>query len=194
MLQKTDSNNAPDIIKSWVESHSDELFSWAMYKTSSKEASEDLVQETFLAAYQNFKTFEGKSEPKTWLFSILKNKIADHFRRAFRNSENTTISFNQFFDDNENWILSERPQKWKDDDEEHLLDNHEFRKTLTGCLKNLPEKWNASIILKFIEEKKSKEICQDLDLTPTNYWQMLHRAKLQLRKCLELNWFHKNDE
>ena len=176
-----------DTIKSWVSLFSDTLYSWAFYKTSEKETAEDLVQETFLAAYQSFEKFGNKSEPKTWLFSILKNKIADHFRKSFRNNENKTISINQFFDENGDWRMNERPKNWETD--EHLLDNSDFQKTLNGCMEKLPKQWNASIILKFIEEKESKEICQELSISTTNFWQILHRAKLQLRKCLELNWF-----
>jgi len=183
--------NANATIKCWAELYSDQLFTWAFYKTSNKETAEDLVQETFLAAVHSFQKFESKSEPKTWLFSILKNKIADHYRKSFRNGENKTVSFNQFFDSNEDWITDQRPQQWQADDEEHLLDNQDFKKTLAHCLEKLPVNWKTFIVLKFMEEKDSKLICQELEITATNYWQILHRAKLQLRKCLELNWFNK---
>ena len=186
-----DKANSNATIKCWVELYSDHLFTWAFNKTSDKEAAEDLVQETYLAAVQGFAKFEGKSEPKTWLLSILKNKIADHFRKAYRRNVNNTVSFSEFFDGNEDWITNQRPQQWKEDAEQHLLDNHDFKKTLTQCLEKLPANWKASIVLKFMEEKDSNDICQELEISPTNYWQILHRAKLQLRKCLELNWFKK---
>ncbi len=190
-MQNISANSSSKEIEKWVSLFSDELFTWAFYKISDKELAEDLVQETFLAAYQKINSFENKSEPKTWLFSILKNKIADHFRRSYRNGSNTTISFEHFFDENENWIPDQKPQKWEMEDEKHLLDNFEFNQTLKNCLQKLPEKWNASIVYKFIEEKNAEQICQELDISPTNYWQILHRSKLQLRKCLEMNWFKK---
>ena len=186
-----DKANANATIKCWVEMYSGQFYTWAYYKTSDRETAEDLVLETFLAAVNSFQKFEGKSEPKTWLLSILKNKIADHFRKAYRSNVNNTVSFSEFFDGNEDWITNQRPQQWKEDDEQHLLDNHDFKKTLTQCLEKLPANWKASIVLKFMEEKDSNEICQELEISPTNYWQILHRAKLQLRKCLELNWFKK---
>ncbi len=92
-----DAINADATIKRWVGMYSDHLYSWAYYKTSNKETAEDLVQETFLAAVRSFEKFEGKSDPKTWLLSILKNKIADHFRKAYRSNANNTVSFTQFF-------------------------------------------------------------------------------------------------
>ncbi len=190
-MEDVTNTKANETIKCWVGLHSDQLFTWALYKTSDREAAEDLVQETFLAAVHSFEKFERKSEPKTWLFSILKNKIADHFRKEYRNHANDTVAFNQFFDSNEDWITDQRPQQWQADDEEHLLDNYDFKKTLTRCLENLPANGKASIVLKFLEEKDSTQICQELEITATNYWQVLHRAKLQLRKCLEINWFTK---
>ena len=125
-----DTTNANATIKCWVELHSDQLFSWAYRKTSDKETAEDLVQETFLAVVHSIEKFENKSDPKTWLFSILKNKIADHYRKSYRNAENRTISFNDFFDSNENWISESLPKHWQIENEENLLDNHDFNKTL----------------------------------------------------------------
>jgi len=190
-MQDNSANSTSKEIENWVYLFSDELFTWAFYKTSNKEVAEDLVQETFLAAFQKADSFENKSEPKTWLFSILKNKIADHFRKVYRNNSKIEISLEYFFDENENWIENQKPKNWEFDDEKHLLDNVEFNQTLKNCLQKLPEKWNASIIYKFIEEKNADQICQELEISPTNYWQILHRSKLQLRKCLELNWFKK---
>ena len=71
-------------IRSWVNVYSDKMYSWALYKTNSKETAEDLVQETFMIAFQSFDRFEGRSDPKTWLFGILNHKIADHFRKIYR--------------------------------------------------------------------------------------------------------------
>lgn len=122
------------VIKSWVEAFSDKMYWWTLYKTNSKETAEDLVQETFLAAFQSIEKFEGKSEPKTWLFSILNNKIAEHFRKAYRNptinesdrSVDTEASlFDTFFDSNGNWKKEQRPKEWHID-ERNLLDNTEF--------------------------------------------------------------------
>lgn len=73
-------------IISWVEAYSDKLYSWALYKTKNKETAEDLVQDTFVIAFQSFNKFEGKSDPKTWLYGILNHKITDHFRKVLPQS------------------------------------------------------------------------------------------------------------
>lgn len=191
MQNALDTTTPAMTIKSWVEQYSDNMYSWALHKTSSKETAEDLVQETFLAAFQSFSIFKGDSNPKTWLFAILNNKINDHYRSAFRNPIIPDNSiFKKLFDDNDQWRPDQRPQQWTEETE-HLLDNTEFRLTMERCMKKLPDNWFSAVQLKFMEEKNGEHICQELGITPTNFWQILHRAKLQLRKCLELNWFKK---
>jgi len=194
-----DISNPAKTVKCWVELYSDKMYTWAFYKTSNKEIAEDLVQDTFLVAFQSIQKFEGKSDPKTWLFGILNNKIADHFRKVYRNPiiteserlDNNNFSWlNNFFDEDGNWKKNQRPSEWSEE-KGNLLDDLEFKKVLENCMEKLPANWNATLQLKFLEEKNSEHICQELQITPTNFWQMLHRAKLQLRKCLEIHWFKK---
>ena len=179
---------ANEQIKQWVKQYSNELYSWAYYKTSDKALSEDMVQDTFIAALKGYQNFKGESEVRTWLFGILKNKIADHYRKVQRRS-NVKISEHNSYFENGHWRESEMPKEWSDDEEKHLLDDVNFKAILDACINNLPVNWSAIIRLKFIDDKESKFVCQELDITATNYWQIIHRAKLQLRKCLELNWF-----
>jgi RNA polymerase sigma-70 factor (TIGR02943 family) len=189
--------SATKIFESWVELYTDNLYSWALFKTSNKETAEDLVQETFLTSHQQFEKFRGDSDPKTWLLAILNNKINAHYRKKYLqtdiNQYHETATkdlniFHQLFDDDDHWKDKEKPISWKTD-EDHLLDNKEFNMVLTSCLAKLPDNWRSAINLKYIEQKKGEIICQELDISPTNFWQILHRAKLQLRKCLEINWF-----
>lgn len=92
------------------------------------------------------------------------------------------------FDADGHWQQSHRPIDWEEE-EEHLLDNDEFQAILKRCLDALPEKWSSCVKLKYLSEKKGEDICQELDMTLTNYWQIVHRAKLQLRDCIENKWF-----
>ncbi|MBA7520431.1 RNA polymerase sigma factor YlaC [subsurface metagenome] len=173
----------------WVETYSSDLYSWAYHKVSDAELAKDLVQDTFLAAAEKIDGFKGESSPKTWLFSILNNKIIDIYRKKVNqpaNMENKT--FSNFFDKDGNWQYEKRPQEWHED-EGHLLDNDEFKAVLHKCLDALPEKWNACVRLKYLMNKNGEEICQELGIAPTNFWQIVHRAKLQLRDCVEKNWF-----
>jgi RNA polymerase sigma-70 factor (ECF subfamily) len=186
-----DTTNPTATIKYWVELYSDNMYSWALHKTSSKETAEDLVQETFLASVLSFDKFKGESNPKTWLFSILNNKINDHYRDSYQKLKvDGNLIFETLFDKNDHWKIDQTPQPWTEDSE-HLLDNLDFIKILQYCISILPGNWHSAIQLKFKDEKDSEHVCQELGITNTNFWQILHRAKLQLRKCIELNWFEK---
>ena len=88
---------------------------------------------------------------------------------------------------NERWKSESRPQYWRDEGE--LLEDEEFKKVFNDCLDNLPEKWSSVVHLKFLGEYNSKEVCSKLDISKSNFWQIMHRAKLQLRYCIEMNWF-----
>ncbi len=176
-------------LKNWVNDYTPELYKWAYYKTSSIETAEDLVQETFLAAAERIEAFKGESSAKTWLFSILNHKIIDYYRKNVNKPvaiESITIS--TFFDEDGGWQPERKPKDWQDVDS-HLLDDDEFQLILQKCLDALPEKWNTCVKLKYLTEKSGEEICQELGIAPTNFWQIVHRAKLQLRNCIENNWF-----
>jgi RNA polymerase sigma-70 factor (TIGR02943 family) len=181
-------------VSDWVYAYSDELYSWALFKTSSEDVAKDLVQETFVAAFDSFPTFKGKGEgsARAWLYSILRNKFIDHYRKSIREmplrQHDGDDFMNDLFDNGGQWRKSERPHAW--DDEKMLLDDEDFNTTFKGCLNNLPEIWHYCIKSKFFEQKESNEVCQALNITPSNLWQILHRAKLHLRKCLDQYWFN----
>ncbi len=177
-------------LASWVELYAKDLYHFAWQKVSDVTLAEDLVQDTFLAAAEKIETFEGKSHPRTWLIGILKNKIADHYRKTLRQAPTLILApedLASFFGANDRWKKDNRPQPWGE--QEELMDNHAFVLVLEGCMDKLSVTMNACIRLKFLAEKKAEEICQELGISTTNYWQLLHRAKLQLRDCLEKLWF-----
>lgn len=176
-------------LSEWVESYTTDLYSWALHKVSDSELAKDLVQDTFLAAAEKAQGFKGDSTPKTWLFSILNHKIIDFYRKKVRQPVRVDNQvFSTFFDEGGDWKVEKRPGQWSNEDE-HLLDDIEFQAVLKECMDELPENWNTCIKLKYLMNKNGEEICQELNITPTNFWQIVHRTKLQLRSCIEENWF-----
>jgi len=95
----------------------------------------------------------------------------------------------EFFDANDRWKPEYRPLDWGI--ENKLSDDAEFAKALKNCLEILPEKWLSAVRQKFLEENNADVICRQLEISKSNFWQIIHRAKLQLRNCLELKWFRK---
>lgn len=178
-------------LSEWVEKYTDKMYSWAFHKVSDAELAADLVQDTFLAAAEKMDGFKGNSSPKTWLFSILNNKIVDYYRKKINNAiphENETLM--RFFETSGDWQESNKPRNWNLNEDEHLLDNDDFQLILKDCLDGLPEKWNLCVKLKYLSGKRGDEICQELEISTSNYWQIIHRAKLQLRDCVDNNWFN----
>jgi RNA polymerase sigma-70 factor (ECF subfamily) len=173
-----------DII-SLVKAYTKDLFGYAITKVHQKELAEDLVQDTFLSAYQSYENYKGKSNVKTWLFSILKHKIADYYRSKYK--QNIEVDFDTFFDDNHRWKPEYRPKDWGN--EKELLDDPKFSQTLQDCFKKLPVKWSSAVQMKYLEKHDADAICSQLEITKSNFWQITHRAKIHLRNCLEMKWF-----
>lgn len=159
-----------------------DLLKWALMKISIKEDAEDIVQDVFLSAYKKIDTFEEKSSIKTWLFSILNHKIYDYYRKKNRNlnkEEPHADMEKVLFDEKGRWKIMYRPSEWKE-----TVDN-EILGFLKDCMNHLSNIQSSLIRYKYFEEWKSDEICNELKLSKTNYWQLTHRIRLQLRKCIE---------
>lgn len=176
----------------WVKEYSDILYRYALPRVNDADTAKDLVQETFLAAWRNLDNFKGEISEKNWLFTILKNKIIDHFRKAstrLTDSLPGVADEENYFDEEEHWIKNTTPQDWNVTDA--VVDKKEFYDVLTRCRNKLKEIQNTVFSLKYLEGLESEEICKALNITASNYWVLIHRAKLQLRACLEKNWFLK---
>lgn len=183
--------NRKNTLTEWVDLYTDDLFRWAVYKTSNEEVAKDLVQDTFLVAANKIHNFKEQSSPKTWLMGILKYKIIDFYRQKVRDPKlHIDSNTNTYFDRNLQWKNETAPKSWSGIDDEHLLDDEDFLQVLKTCMDDLPEKWEICIKSKYLLNKKGEEICQDLEIAPTNFWQIIHRAKLKLRDCIENNWFN----
>ncbi len=71
---------------------------------------------------------------------------------------------------------------------ENALEQKQFLSILTGCMEKLPAKLAAIFMMRDVHEVENENICKELDITATNAWVMLYRARMGLRKCLEINW------
>lgn len=179
--------------KLWVKIYADSLFNFASMRINDKEVAKDLVQETFFAALKNLDTFKGEISEKNWLYTILKNKIIDHYRKkasSLISQIETSANENEYFDEGDHWIQNKVPKEWQID-YNSTLDSNEFLEILRQCMKRLSELLNMVFSMKYLDEKETDEICKDLKITTSYYWVILHRSKLQLRDCIEKKWFIK---
>jgi RNA polymerase sigma-70 factor (ECF subfamily) len=179
----------------WIEDHGDYLFHFALSRVRDPVKAEDLVHDALLAALRAAEGYRGRSTERTWICGILRNKILDHFRKAGRESNFTDL---EFYADEEtgafthpdfpgHWSAESAPSAWEGMGE--ALDNDAFWKAFEECRGKLPERVSAVFILREMDEVSSEEICRTLSITPNNLWVMLHRARMALRRCLEVNWF-----
>ena len=180
----------------WVDRYGDYLFRYAMLRLRDRSTAEDLVQETFLAALKNRDSFSGNSSESTWLVGILKHKIADHFRRQSREMSLPAGDLpdppgDEPFNANGRWATG--PAEWGGNPSD-LYREKKFLDQFTKCLSGLPPRHANAFTLREIEGAETKEICKILDVTETNLWVILHRARMQLRQCLETHWFDRRRE
>jgi RNA polymerase sigma-70 factor (ECF subfamily) len=180
----------------WVDDYGDALFHFALARVNDRETAEDLVQDTFLAAMQSRGRFKGKSSEKTWLFSILKHKMIDHYRKMKSTAHAQTISLDAtsldgIFNAKGNWQI--RPGHWRaDPGKSH--DIKEFLDHFYRCLSNLPQQTADAFAYREIDGLSTPEICKRLDITSANCWVILYRARMLLRKCLELVGINQKQE
>ena len=177
----------------WVAAHADYLYAYAISRINDEELAKDLVQDTFLAALQKTGSFEGRSSERTWLTAILKNKIADVYRKKSSGLKSVEIKVaeyeqNEFFDkDTGHWLKEYGPVEIGIEDKDHII-SLEFEQVLKNCLQKLPVLWKAVFTMKHIDDEATENICAELKVSPANFWVIIHRAKLNLRACLQKNW------
>jgi RNA polymerase sigma-70 factor (ECF subfamily) len=176
----------------WLAEHGDALFRYARVRVENDHAAEDLMQETLLTAWRGRDTLSGKSSERTWLTSILKHKLADHWRRAGRELRAAPAGgvgdadpLDNIFDADGNWRRA--PEPWPEP--EQALDQCEFRQVLIDCIAALPPLQARAFSLREFDGVSGEEICKTLQVTPTNLWVLLHRARMRLRQGLEDRWF-----
>jgi RNA polymerase sigma-70 factor (ECF subfamily) len=168
------------------------LLRYASLQLRNREAAEDAVQETLLAALSAEGSFEGRSNLRTWVTGILKHKCIDAIRRAAREaplpSEQTDAAaaeIDSLFDQRGHW--KEHPKAWEDPDA--ALHQKQFLQTLEACLAKLPARTAQVFMLREHLGLDTAEICKQLGITATHCAVILHRARMALRLCLDKNWF-----
>lgn len=178
----------------WVSNHSDYLYRYTRARVFNEDDALDFVQETFLSAWKARETFKGDSSERTWLTSILKRKIIDYYRKKATGKESGDLppcDEEAYFQETGffagHWKKDKAPKEWAFS--EDAMETNELQKILNKCLSMLPASLAACFTLKAIEEYSSEEVCKELNISPSNLWTSMHRAKLQMRNCMEINWF-----
>ena len=176
--------------ETWVDEYGDSLYRFALARIQNPAVAEELVQETFLAALRSQNNFQGRSSAKTWLIAILKHKIIDHLRKkkpeeSSENIEGFADSDDPLFTERGGWQI--RPSKWSTNPGK-LYEQKEFMNVFYRCVSGLPERHASAFMLREMDGLSTEEICKILNITTTNCWVLLYRARMQLRRCIETTW------
>ncbi|MCF4102238.1 sigma-70 family RNA polymerase sigma factor [Gillisia sp. M10.2A] len=173
----------------WVDKYSDYLFNYTIVRVNDREIANDLISETFLAGLKSMKNFKGEASERTWLISILKRKIIDHYRRINSKKGQAEVRIKYSDDSNEgDWLEEQAPDRL-DMTAEDIMENEELGLAIIRCMENLPEKQAKIFKMKTIEGFDTEAICNEFNITPSNLWVIIHRARTTLAQCLEKNWF-----
>lgn len=183
----------------WVDEHGDCLYRFAYMRLRDSSLAEDVVQETLLSAIQASGSYTGGSSERTWLVGILKHKIIDHYRKNSKQvqltEEDTDLTGTERF--------FERPDKWSghwsiplrpvdpEQSPEDVIERGEFWDVMKACLAALPDRVANVFTLREMDGMTSDEICDVLGLSSSNFWVIMHRARMQLRRCVEIKWFRR---
>ncbi len=177
-------------------SHRDYLLRFARLQLRNETWAEDAVSETVLAALAKPQSFADRSQLKTWLVGILKHKVIDAFRHHQRevcgldnSDEDDAADPIDYLGFKADGHFLQQPADWGNPEQQ--LSSRQFLEILDVCTRKLPPVQGRLFLMREWLELSSEEICKELELTPTNLYVQLHRARLRLRECLELNWFAK---
>jgi RNA polymerase sigma-70 factor (ECF subfamily) len=174
----------------WIDLYADYLFNYTISRVNDREMAQDLVQETFLAGLKSMKNFKGEASERTWLISILKRKIIDHYRKINSNKgkAEVRITSNNESETEGDW-LEERVADPFEKNAEDTMQNTELGEAILNCLSKLPEKQAEVFRMKTIEGVDTEDICNELNITASNLWVIIHRARTAMALCLKENWF-----
>ncbi len=173
-----------------------DLLRFARLQLRDDQLAEDVVQETMIAALAGRRDFAGRSALKTWVFSILKHKIIDAIRSRERTVNLSALSgeeeafeeaFDRLFKANGHWKRDNRPGDWGDPEE--TLRQAQFWQVFDACLNHLPKSTARVFMMRELLEFEVDEICTELQISASNCYVILHRARNNLRGCLERSWF-----
>lgn len=160
-----------DLIEQWFLRYGDDVYKFLVYYTGSRDV-DDLVQDVFLKAFGAVGSFEGRSQPKTWLLTIARHTAIDHARKQRLRS----------------WL----PDMWLSNlasDEktpEELLDVQEEQKALYRAIRQVKPAYREVLILRGIKGLSSRETAEILNWSENKVNVTLHRAMKAVKDKLEL--------
>ncbi len=163
-----------DAVEELVATYTDDLFRFVYNQMGGTvQDTEDVVQETFVAALRAIRRFRGESKLRTWLFSIASHKVADRQRRAMRRPREVSL---------QDVTL---PQSSDGMMPEQVLERIEVRQAVRKALMRLPPHYRTALVLKYVENMSVRGISQVMHKSEKSVESILVRARRLLAQILE---------
>jgi RNA polymerase sigma-70 factor, ECF subfamily len=174
----------------WVTEYRDYLVRFAFQRVSDHGQAEDLVQDTFLSAWNARESFRGDCTERTWLTGVLRNKIVDHWRRNARRP----LLLAGDFDEERGGEGS--PTPWLENrandrdtyDPDTATERAEMMALLDEAVNRLPGSMGSAFRMREMQGRTTEEITRTLNISKANLWVLIHRAKQLLREELQSAW------
>jgi RNA polymerase sigma-70 factor (ECF subfamily) len=180
--------------ESFVASLRTQMIKFAHMHLGDRHLAEDAVQEALVGAWVGAQRFAGRAAIKTWVFAILKNKVADLLRHKQRMVDASSLmkegeegAMSDLFDERGHWLQDSAPTAWHCP--EASLEQQQFWAVLEVCLDGMPTAQARVFMMREFMGFESDEICSTVSVSSSNLFVLLHRARLRLRECLGQRWF-----
>jgi RNA polymerase sigma-70 factor (ECF subfamily) len=165
-------NGESDLFRFIMRRYNQRLYRIARSYGIDDDTCEDMLQQSYINAFEKLYQFSGKSKFSTWLIRILINEYLMHKRktgiRRFVTDDVTSLL-----------IMHQNP--------ETSFMEKESSNILQSAIEELPEKYRIVYMMREVEELSINETAESLGITKINVKVRLHRAKLLMQKYLTKN-------
>jgi len=172
-----------------VRRYESKIFRLAQHVTQNREDAEDVLQETFMKAYEHLDQFQGNSKFYTWIVRIAVNQALMKLRRK---KTGKTVSLDETIDTGEDTVVREIAA-W-DENPEQRFSREELGEILDSAIQSLEPPYRSVFVLRDIEELSTEETADALGLSIPAVKSRLLRARLQLREKLTRQFKRKGED
>jgi RNA polymerase sigma-70 factor (ECF subfamily) len=162
-----------------VNENSDHIYRLALKMTGSEQDAEDVMQETFIKAFNNIDSFEGRSKLSTWLYRIATNEAL----MLLRKRKNSVTNLDEGIKTDEGDVMPIQIVDWCCLPEKELM-SEETRRILQQASMKLSDANRAAFLLRDVEGLSTHEAAETLDISESALKVRLMRARMQLREEL----------
>jgi RNA polymerase sigma-70 factor (ECF subfamily) len=168
---------ANDAISQLMDDYADHIYGLGLRLCDDPEKAEDLVQETFLRALEGWESFDGRSKPSTWLYTIA-SRTCRRMERKRAGEPRHMRRLEQLLPTGETAVVDvpasgQTPLEW--------TERQDVVRAVRAAIDSLPIHFRLPLVLKEIEELSVQDVAKVLGLKPATVKTRLHRARLLVR-------------